>query len=144
MLSSFTGFQKLRSVLAAACLSCIFMLAASSSAFAANIDKLNGTWTIDVDATIALKGGEKPGEEALAAMKAQADKLRVTIDTRKKTFVAKQDGKVVETRTFSSITEKGDTVTLKQGQKAETYKFLPNGQVLVGPKSDIALKKVSK
>lgn len=142
MNTSLSHSKALRGILAVLCVSCILMIAAVTSAFAANADKLNGTWTIDVDATIALIGGEKPAPEALEAMRQQADKLRVTIDIRKKTFVAKQDGKVVETLAIGSVTEKGDTVTVKQGEQTETYKFLPNGQVLAGPRSDIALKKV--
>lgn len=134
--------KTLRGILAALCVSCILMVAAAAPAFAANADKLSGTWTIDLDATIALMDGEKPAPEALEAMRQQVDKLRVTIDIRKKTFVARQDGKVVETLAIGSVTEKGDTVTVKQGEQMETYRFLPNGQVLAGPRSDIALKKV--
>lgn len=142
MNTSLTHSKSLRGILAAFCFSCTLIVAVAGSAFAANADKLSGTWTIDVDATIALMGGEKPAPEVLEAMRQQADKLRVTIDIPKKTFVAKQDGKVVETLTIGSVTEKGDTVTLKQGEQTETYKFLPSGQVLAGPRSDIALKKV--
>lgn len=122
------------------------LFAATLPAFAAGADKLNGTWVVDVDASLAKinEGREtKMPPEAEAAFRKQVSGLKATIDTRKKLFIAEQDGEVAE-MPISSITEQDGIILVKHSKGADHYRLLPGGRLAAGSKGDIILKKAAK
>lgn len=123
----------------------ILLLAAALPAFAADADKLNGTWVVDVDASLAKvnEGREtKMTQEAEATFRKRASGLKATIDTRKKLFIAEQDGERAE-MPITSITEQNGVILVKHSKGGDHYRLLPGGRLAAGSNGDIILKKAA-
>lgn len=118
------------------------LLVTPTLAGASEVDKLNGTWVVDIDATLDLlmQQGSVPAE-MVSEVRGQLASLKVTYDIPGKKFTGEYGGEKASVMTIDSITENPDgTIRITGEQQDDTYRFRPDGTLLV-VHAGIVLKK---
>ena len=91
---------------------------------------LNGAWTFDVEATLALmrEAGGLPAPPR--EVKARLARTRVSIDIMHKRVLVTEEGVARESRAIRAVSEAGGVLTLHHPQTDGQFRFLDDGRLL--------------
>jgi hypothetical protein len=105
-----------------------------------NLDKVNGKWTMDIDATMKdMKDvGDNEMAQGMARKLFEAMAITVVVDSKAKQITATIGDKTSPAEAFTVISDSGNTLVLKNSKtgKNMTFEFLDADSLVLRDESD--------